>query len=121
MNPTVPNKLSAALAVLSVLPTAWSIYNKKEEIDSRQKQMQEQMQEVPESERHELLTKGALSAKLINRLSQSPSVVSVVSNRDKKKMVMSSHDRVHSHKSTTSGGSKKSKTRKTRKTRKICY
>jgi hypothetical protein len=121
MNPTVPKELSAALAVLSVLPTAWSIYNKKEEIDSRQKQMQEQMQEVPESERHELLTKGALSAKLINRLSQSPSVVSVVSNRDKKKMVVSSHGRVHSHKSNTSGGSKKSKTRKTRKTRKICY
>jgi hypothetical protein len=113
MNPTVPKKLSAALAVLSVLPTAWSIYNKKEEIDSRQKQMQE----VPESERHELLTKGALSAKLINRLSQSQ----LVGQRDKKKMVVYSHGRVHSHKSNTSGGSKKSKTRKTRKTRKICY
>jgi hypothetical protein len=113
LNPTMPTKLSAALAALSVLPTAWSIYNKKEEIDSRQKQMQE----VPESERHDLLTKGALSATLINRLSQNP----LVRQRDKTKMVGYSHGRVHSHKSTTSGGSKKSKTRKTRKTRKICY
>ena len=119
MNPTVPKNLSMGLAALSVLPMARSIYNKKKEIDSQQKQMQE----VPESERHELLTKGALSAKLIQRLSQRPSVAPVVSARDKKKMVMSLHNRVHSHshKSNTSGGSKKSKTRKTRKTRKISY
>ncbi len=115
-NPTVPKKLSAALAALSVLPTARSIYNKKKEIDSEQKQIQE-MVEVPESERDELLTKGALSTLLMQRLSQNPSVDPIVGQHDKKKMFMALHGRVHSNKSD--GGSKKSKcTRKLKRRRK---
>ena len=99
--------MSASFGALSLLP---SVYNKKKEIDSGQKRIQE-MVEVPVSEHDELLSKGALSAQLMQRLSNGLTV----GQRDKKKMFMGLHNRVHSHKPKPSGGSKKSKTRKTRK------
>jgi hypothetical protein len=104
--------MSAVFGALSLVP---KIYNKKKEIDSEQKQMQE-MVEVPESERDELLTKGALSTLLMHRLSQNPSVDPIAGQRDAIKMFMKLHKRVHSHK--PGGGSKKSKPRKSRKSRK---
>ena len=73
------------------------------------------MVEVPASERSKSLTKGALSTQLMQRLSQDPSVDPIAGQRDKKKMFMALHNRVHSNK--PGGGSKKSKTRKSRKSR----
>ena len=103
--------MSAAFGALSLFP---SIYNQKKKTDYEQKRIQE-MVEVPASERSKSLTKGALSTQLMQRLSQDPSVDPIAGQRDKKKMFMALHNRVHSNK--PGGGSKKSKTRKSRKSR----
>jgi hypothetical protein len=106
--------MSAAFGALSLVP---KIYNKKKEIDSEQKQIQE-IVEVPESERDELLTKGALSAQLMQRLSQDPSVDPIAGQRHKKKMFMALHNRVHSNKPGGGSNKSKSRTRKLKRRRK---
>lgn len=114
--------MSAAFGALSLLP---SVYTKKKEIDyAQKKRMQEQeiVEKVPASERHKLLTKGALSTQLMQRLVQDSSVHPIAGQRDKTKMFETLHNRVHSRpKPNPNGGSKKSKTRKPRKPRKSRY
>lgn len=96
--------MSAVFGTLSLLP---SVYNKKKKTDYAQKRIQE-MEFVPASERSKSLTKGALSTRLMQRLSYGQS--------DKIKTFGTLHNRVHSQ-SKPSGGSKKHKSRKTLKTR----
>ena len=101
--------MSAAFGALSLVPR---VYNQKKKTDSEQKQRIQEMVEVPASERSKLLTKGALSTQLMQRLSQHPSV----GQSDKIKTFGTLHNRVHSQ-PKPNGGSKKSKTRKSRKNR----
>ena len=100
--------MSAAFGALSLVPR---VYNQKKKTDSEQNRIQE-MEFVPASARSKSLTKGALSTRLMQRLSHGQS--------DKIKTFGTLHNRVHSQ-SKPSGGSKKHKSRKTLKTRKTLH
>ena len=121
--PHMPNRLSAALGALSLVPALRSIHRKKKDIDSHEKYNSQQVSGLvaaPHLEHSSLLTKGALPVKLMQRLSQNPFVHPNVEKRDAEKSFMNMHGRVHKS-SIPRGGSKKTKTRNPNKTRKNHY
>lgn len=104
--------MSAALGALSLVPLARIIHEYKKDIDKDETNVSRQlseMVEVPRKERDKLLTKGAMSAELMRRMSKDPRVVG---NRTTRNNFMTMHRYLHGKK----GGSKKLKKNKTRKT-----
>lgn len=121
--PYMPNRVSAALGALSLVPALRSIHRNKKDIDSDEKSNSRRLSEQVAAsllERDVLLTNGALPVKLMQRLSQNPFVHPNVGKRDAEKLFMNMHGRVHKS-SIPRGGSKKTKTRNPNKTRKNHY
>jgi|688.fasta_scaffold315070_2 hypothetical protein len=119
----LPNRVSAALGALSLVPALRSIHRNKKDIDSDEKSNSRRLSEQVAAsllERDVLLTNGALPVKLMQRLSQNPFVHPNVGKRDAEKLFMNMHGRVHKS-SIPRGGSKKTKTRNPNKTRKNHY